>query len=190
MEAAQGAQHPILQLGDGLGEQTHRASGPDGKLHNRPGRLQVGQEPGHLARGDARLAHDRQLGRPGETPPGQGGAQTGDGIVFRQFAQPVDPGQVSPSQPPTGRLEHAAARIREWQPDALVVGVPFHPDGAAHANTAMARKFARRLRGRHPLPVFEVDERYSTTEAHARGAKDPDAEAACIILEQFLRSLP
>lgn len=88
------------------------------------------------------------------------------------------------------RLEHAAARIREWQPDALVVGVPFHPDGAPHANTAMARKFARRLRGRHHLPVFEVDERYSTTEAHARGAKDADAEAACIILEQFLRSLP
>jgi putative holliday junction resolvase len=88
------------------------------------------------------------------------------------------------------RLEHAAARIREWQPDALVVGVPFHPDGTAHANTAMARKFARRLRGRHPLPVFEVDERYSTTEALSRGAKDADAEAACIILEQFLRSLP
>ena len=88
------------------------------------------------------------------------------------------------------RLEHAAARIHEWQPDALVVGVPFHPDGAPHANTAMAQKFARRLRGRHRLPVFEVDERYSTTEADARGAKDADAEAACIILEQFLRSLP
>ena len=88
------------------------------------------------------------------------------------------------------RLEQAAARIREWQPDALVVGVPFHPDGAAHANTAMARGFARRLRGRHRLPVFEVDERYSTTEALSRGARDADAEAACIILEQFLRSLP
>ena len=23
-------------------------------------------------------------------------------------------------------------RIKEWTPDALVVGVPFHPDGAAH----------------------------------------------------------
>lgn len=88
------------------------------------------------------------------------------------------------------RLERAAERIREWAPDALVVGVPFHPDGAEHANTAMARKFARRLRGRHRLPVFEVDERYSTTEAHARGAKDADAMSACIILEQYLRSLP
>jgi putative Holliday junction resolvase len=40
------------------------------------------------------------------------------------------------------------------------------------------------------LPVFEVDERYSTTEALAQGARDADAAAACIILEQFLRSLP
>jgi putative Holliday junction resolvase len=88
------------------------------------------------------------------------------------------------------RLVQIAARIQEWQPDALVVGVPYHPDGAAHENTARALKFARQLRGRYGLPVFEVDERYSTTEAHALGAKDADAASACIILEQFLRSLP
>ena len=82
------------------------------------------------------------------------------------------------------------ARLREWQPDALVVGVPFHPDGASHDNTARAKKFARQLRGRTGLPVYEVDERYSTTEALADGAADPDAGAACVILEQFLRSLP
>jgi putative Holliday junction resolvase len=35
-----------------------------------------------------------------------------------------------------------------------------------------------------------VDERYSTTEAIASGAKDADAASACIILEQFLRNLP
>lgn len=92
------------------------------------------------------------------------------------------------------------ARIREWQPDALVVGVPFHPDGASHENTERARKFARQLHGRFQLPVFEVDERYSTTEAlatrtsgtraFANSAKDADAASACVILEQFLRSLP
>ena len=82
------------------------------------------------------------------------------------------------------------ARIAEWQPDALVVGIPFHPDGASHENTARAQKFARQLRGRFGLQVFEADERYSTTEALASGAKDADAASACIILEQFLRSLP
>ena len=83
-----------------------------------------------------------------------------------------------------------ASRLAEWQPDALVVGVPFHPDGAEHENTVRARKFARQLRGRFNLPVYEVDERYSTTEAHAAGARDADAASAAIILEQFLRSLP
>ena len=82
------------------------------------------------------------------------------------------------------------ARIREWQPDALVVGIPFYPDGASHANTVRAQKFSRQLRGRFALRVFEVDERYSTTEALASGAKDADAASACIILEQFLRSFP
>ena len=88
------------------------------------------------------------------------------------------------------RLVAAAERVKEWQPDALVIGVPFHPDGASHDNTARARKFARQLRERLRKPVYEVDERYSTTEALAAGAKDPDAGAACVILEQFLRSLP
>jgi putative Holliday junction resolvase len=87
------------------------------------------------------------------------------------------------------RFAALALKIREWQPDALVVGIPFHPDGAAHENTARARKFARQLRGRFGLQVFEVDERYSTTEALSQGAVDADAASACIILEQFLRNL-
>jgi putative holliday junction resolvase len=88
------------------------------------------------------------------------------------------------------RFVHIEKRIQEWAPDALVVGVPFHPDGASHENTLRAQKFARQLRGRFGLNVYEVDERYSTTEAIANGAKDADAASACIILEQFLRSLP
>ncbi len=88
------------------------------------------------------------------------------------------------------RWPKVAAHIHEWQPDALVVGVPFHPDGAEHEGTLRARKFARQLHGRFGLPVHEVDERYTTTEAHSLGARDADAASACLILEQFLRSLP
>jgi putative Holliday junction resolvase len=79
--------------------------------------------------------------------------------------------------------------IQDWQPDALVVGVPFHPDGAEHENTLRARRFARQLHGRFGLPVFEVDERYSTTEAIAGGAKDVDAASASIILQQFFQEM-
>lgn len=88
------------------------------------------------------------------------------------------------------RLICIEREIAEWQPDALVVGIPFHPDGASHDNTRRAQKFARQLRARFRLEVFEVDERYSTTEALSQGAPDADAASACIILEQFLRSLP
>ena len=87
------------------------------------------------------------------------------------------------------RFVEIAALLQEWQPDALVIGVPFHPDGAAHDNTHRARRFGRQLQGRFMLPVFEVDERYSTTEALSLNAKDADAASACIILEQFLRGL-
>ena len=79
--------------------------------------------------------------------------------------------------------------IAEWQPDALVVGVPFHPDGAPHDNTRRAQRFARQLHGRFRLPVHEVDERYTSTEAEAFGAADVDAASAALILEQFLRTL-
>ena len=88
------------------------------------------------------------------------------------------------------RFAAIAALLREWQPDALVVGVPFHPDGAEHENTRRARRFARQLQGRFGLPVHEVDERYTTTEALAEGAADADASAAAIILDQFFRTLP
>ena len=30
------------------------------------------------------------------------------------------------------RFAHIEKHLKEWQPDALVIGVPYHPDGAAH----------------------------------------------------------
>ncbi len=80
--------------------------------------------------------------------------------------------------------------IEEWRPDALVIGVPFHPDGAEHENTQRARKFGRQLQGRFHLPVHEVDERYSTTEAIADGARDLDAASAAILLQQHFNESP
>ncbi len=87
------------------------------------------------------------------------------------------------------RFEAIGKLIAQWQPDALVVGVPRHPDGAPHENTGRAMRFARQLRGRFALTVHEVDERYTTTQARAAGAKDLDAASAAIILEQFLNPI-
>jgi len=88
------------------------------------------------------------------------------------------------------RFAPIAKLIAEWQPDALVVGIPVHPDGAPHDNTRRAQRFARQLQGRFGLPVHPVDERYSTTEAAANGAADLDAASAAVILDQFLRNMP
>jgi putative Holliday junction resolvase len=89
-----------------------------------------------------------------------------------------------------------AALLGEWQPAALVVGLPTHADGTPHELTRLARKFAQRLHGRFGLPVFLVDERFTSLEAEAllaetgrrgRAAKPAlDAVAAQQILHSYL----
>jgi len=111
------------------------------------------------------------------------GVATGNSLMG--LAQPLKTLSVEGD----ARFAAIAQLISQWQPSALVVGVPFHPDGAAHDNTRRAQRFARQLHGRFRLPVHEVDERYTTTEALAAGAADADAAAAALILEQFLRSV-
>ena len=113
--------------------------------------------------------------------------RTGVAYASRMLAQAQPQGTVTASG--DARWPLIAKHIERWQPDALVVGVPYHPDGAAHENTALAKKFARQLQGRFSLPGFEVDERYSTTEAKSGGSADVDAASACVILDQFLRTL-
>lgn len=108
------------------------------------------------------------------------GVATGNTVLGR--AQALRTLQAEGDQ----RFALIAELVKQWQPDALVVGVPFHPDGAPHENTQRAQRFARQLQGRMGLPVHLVDERYSTVEAQSDGARDLDAAAAAVILQQFL----
>jgi len=87
------------------------------------------------------------------------------------------------------RFAAIAALVAEWQPAALVVGVPRHPEGEPHDNTRRAERFARQLHGRFGLPVHEVDERYTTVAVIAAGAADVDAASAALILEQYFNQL-
>ena len=111
------------------------------------------------------------------------GAASGNTVLGR--AQPLKTLEATGE----ARMQAIARLVDEWRPDALVVGVPVHPDGAPHENTARAQRFARQLHGRFRLPVHEVDERWSTTEALSEGARDVDAAAAAVILDQYLREL-
>jgi len=90
------------------------------------------------------------------------------------------------------RFEAVGKLIGEWKPDALVVGLPLHPDGTPHDMTRLAKRFGNQLNGRFNLPVAWVDERYSSVQA-AADLRDAgvrvellDAEAARIILQQYL----
>lgn len=83
--------------------------------------------------------------------------------------------------------------IKEYQAEALVVGLPLHMDGSEQAITNQVRKFARRLEGRFHLPVHLVDERLSSYEAEQQLEQQADkktgidAQAACIILNDWMQ---
>lgn len=93
------------------------------------------------------------------------------------------------------RFEVVGKLIGEWNPDALVVGLPCHPDGTPHKMTQLAKRFGNQLNGRFNLPVDWVDERYSSVAADldmrekGMAADMRDAEAARIILQQYLDGL-
>lgn len=65
------------------------------------------------------------------------------------------------------RFAAIAALLKEWQPAALVVGLPCNEDGTPHELTALCRRFANRLKGRFDLPTILVDERYTSAAASA-----------------------
>jgi putative Holliday junction resolvase len=65
------------------------------------------------------------------------------------------------------RFARIGALIAEWQPAALVVGLPCNDDGTPHEMTALSRRFANRLKGRFDLPTLLVDERYTSAAASA-----------------------
>lgn len=90
--------------------------------------------------------------------------------------------------------------LRQWGPQALVVGLPLMLDGTEQSASRAAVKFAATLEQRYRLPVHLVDERHSSQEAahrfaveRARGsvrrkhAATLDSIAAAIIVESWLR---
>lgn len=93
--------------------------------------------------------------------------------------------------------------IADWQPEALVVGLPLDLDGGEQPMSAAARGFARALARRFALPVLLHDERLTSIEAsrrfaaarrsgqrRARDAARLDAVAAEILVESWLASTP
>ena len=77
----------------------------------------------------------------------------------------------------------------------IVVGLPLHASGVAGNNVRYVRRFLRVLREHCPLPVYEVDERHSSSEAEMLLRREGawpappgalDARAAAVILRRWL----
>jgi putative holliday junction resolvase len=93
--------------------------------------------------------------------------------------------------PAVSRFDEIRSLISEWEPAALVVGLPTSAQGEPHKMTRQAEDFARRLERRFKLPVARVDERFSSVEAASRlrGSRakksEIDSVAAQLLLEQY-----
>ena len=70
------------------------------------------------------------------------------GQTVTQTASPLPDLPAKDGQP---KWDAVASLIKEWQPDAFVVGIPLNEDGSDNALSKRARKFANRLHGRFGL---------------------------------------
>jgi len=106
------------------------------------------------------------------------------GQTLTHSATPVDTVNFIRNKPD---WEHIEKLIRQWNPDALVVGVPLSMDDKRQVMTDASEQFSRQLHGRFQLPVFNIDERLSSWEARDRlkDSYDIDAVAAQVILETW-----
>jgi len=92
-----------------------------------------------------------------------------------------------------------AALVRDFDAVAVVVGLPLESNGEESEMSLEARSIARKLELSLSIPVILQDERVSSYEAKRRlwqrgtsladTRKQVDAEAAVVILEDFLAEL-
>lgn len=109
------------------------------------------------------------------------------GNLLTRTARPL---QIISWKTNTAKWTEIGKLFAEWQPQAAVVGIPSHKDGNPTSVTPACKRFANQLRGRYNVPVFGVDEQFSSEEAQSRhlGEKYIDDEAASVILERWLSS--
>ena len=122
------------------------------------------------------------------------GVATGETMLKAAYALTTIETEVTET-----RFAKIGKLITEWRPNLLIVGLPTHMDGGAHALTQLSKKFAQRLEGRFNLPVMMVDERLSSAEAAQNlsnaGVKAKqqkamiDAVAAQVILQSYFDQL-
>ena len=116
------------------------------------------------------------------------------GNSFTKIAHPL---LTIESQINTERFKIIENLLKKWNSDFVVVGIPLNDDGSENKLTKLARKFADKIHNKFNLPVFSIDERFTSLEAESilreRGIKIRknkelvDQIAAKIISESYFR---
>jgi putative holliday junction resolvase len=102
----------------------------------------------------------------------------------RTLATPVEPVLAPATRRGFGRL---VARIGDFDPTVVVVGLPLSLSGRDSDQTRETRAFVERLRDRLNVPIEVYDERFTTKLAHrSGGATAEDSRAAAVLLEGWL----
>lgn len=117
------------------------------------------------------------------------------GQSITSTASPLPVIKATNGEPDWPQLEQL---VRQWQPDALIIGMPLNMDGTESDMSKLAGKFLRKLAQRFDMPCHTMDERLSTREAReigranaeARGKRfdertEVDSLAAQLILESW-----
>ena len=86
--------------------------------------------------------------------------------------------------------------IKQWKPDTLIVGMPYHTDGSENKMTTTVKHFCYELEKRFKLPVIEVNEALSSKHAeeilkenikiNQQNKHEIDRMAAAIIVQRWL----
>lgn len=117
------------------------------------------------------------------------------GQTITGTARPLAPMAMNNGQPDWTALENLLA---EWQPVAVIVGLPLNMDGTASEMARRADKFRKRVHGRFALPALAWDERLTSDaikqQVRSQGVTDfgqhsVDSQAAALIFQSWFDSL-
>lgn len=109
--------------------------------------------------------------------------------VGQSITQTASPLAVLPARDGIPNWDTIEKLVREWQPEAFIVGMPFNMDGTENAMTKRAQKFLQRLSGRFNIPCYSMDERLSSREARQIRKEMADAHGKAYNEKEAIDSL-
>ena len=129
------------------------------------------------------------------------GSKRHGAALGNELTRTVNPLTEIPAKEGIPAWEILDSLIKEWQPDAFVVGLPLDEALEETPLSQRARKFAKRLFGRYGKTCYGMNERGSTRTAKeivkrqgghkGNFREDPvDRLAAAVILEEWLQLDP